>query len=290
MIREHFPVNLYPSGEDAQQGAVQEATRNPLVEQLQQVRSDALRTRLEVEHHIAAYQSHVRKTLVLWLLTVALTAGVAGLAWFWFAYPHLRKDAGVQSESPALEQSVAGLQKRLAAAEAELDAGITSSISMGERIARIEARLDSTPANPPQQSGQTPPAPPPSAPPPQRGTGELSGLKRQNHTATNKVAGRVPDAVRRVDFEVSKNRTEQVAPDIYLTIKEADATRQRIDGWMQLAREGRIVWIRENGIKTPLEFVTEQDRRIHSLVFTRIGKESVAGYLLLPLPASGSGE
>ena len=86
----------------------------------------------------------------------------------------------------------------------------------------------------------------------------------------------------RVDFEVSKNKTEQVAPQIYVTISHIDVGNQKVHGWMQLADEGRIVWIRGLNAQQALTFVTRSDNRTHELVFTGIQDSGATGYLLLP--------
>jgi len=92
----------------------------------------------------------------------------------------------------------------------------------------------------------------------------------------------------RVAFVVSTNKTQQVAPGIYVTVKHTDVARQRVDGWMQLADEGRILWIREFGLQETFPFVTRADNRTHELVFTGIQETGVTGYLLLPTPMSDS--
>jgi outer membrane murein-binding lipoprotein Lpp len=86
----------------------------------------------------------------------------------------------------------------------------------------------------------------------------------------------------RVTFEISNNQTQQVTPEIYLTVKQTDVANQKVDGWMQLAGEGRIVWVRGLGAQESLTFSTRSDNRTHQLVFTAIGKNGATGYLLIP--------
>jgi len=120
-------------------------------------------------------------------------------------------------------------------------------------------------------------------------TSELSGLKGRVESNTNKV-NNVADHIsrQRTDFEVTKNRTEQVVPGAYLTIRQTDVEQQNVDGWLQLAAEGRILWIHGHGAQTPVTFVTQQEQRVHELVFTRIGKNGVAGYVLVPTPVANA--
>ena len=87
---------------------------------------------------------------------------------------------------------------------------------------------------------------------------------------------------RRIDFEVSKDRTEEVVPGIYLTIKRMDVGRQQVNGWLQIASDGRFVWLTGAGAQNPIGFSGRGDERATQLVFTRIGDHSAAGYLLVP--------
>lgn len=83
-------------------------------------------------------------------------------------------------------------------------------------------------------------------------------------------------------FELSNNKTQQVAPGIYVTIKHTDVTHQKVDGWMQLADEGRIVPIRNLGTLQPFPFLTRSDDRSYELVFTGVKKNGATGYVLVP--------
>jgi hypothetical protein len=91
----------------------------------------------------------------------------------------------------------------------------------------------------------------------------------------------------RVDFEVTRNRTDEVAPGIFLTIQSTDVEQQRIDGWLQIAEDGRTVWIRAQSPQRVILFATRHDTRSRELVFTRIDKSGAAGYLLIPTETTG---
>ncbi len=86
----------------------------------------------------------------------------------------------------------------------------------------------------------------------------------------------------RVDFAVSRNRTQEVAPGIYLTIKYTDLENQRIEGWLQIAEDGRTVLIRDHDAQQVVLFSTKNDERYRELVFTHISRNGVSGYLLIP--------
>ena len=118
-------------------------------------------------------------------------------------------------------------------------------------------------------------------------TVEVSELKGRLASNTDKISNVADHLSRqRTDFVVSKNRTEQVVPGLYLTIRQTDPGLQSVDGWLQLANEGRILRIHAQGAQKPIIFVTQQEQRTHELVFTRIGKDSVIGYLLMPPPTA----
>jgi hypothetical protein len=96
-----------------------------------------------------------------------------------------------------------------------------------------------------------------------------------------------------ITFEVGNNKTDEVAPQIYVTLSHTDVGHQKVDGWMQLADEGRIVWIRGLAAQQALTFVTRSDKRSHELVFTGVQDNGATGYLLVPrssrtLAASGN--
>lgn len=109
----------------------------------------------------------------------------------------------------------------------------------------------------------------------------------QTHTAGLKDLNNQVDRERK-SFELSTSKTQQVAPQIYLTVSHTDVAHQKVDGWMQFADEGRIVWIHGLGAQHALTFVTRSDNRTHELVFTGIQGTGATGYLLLPSAGESS--
>jgi predicted nucleic acid-binding Zn-ribbon protein len=85
-----------------------------------------------------------------------------------------------------------------------------------------------------------------------------------------------------VTFELSNSRTTQVTPGVYLTINHTDVAHQKVDGWMQLVEEGRIIWIRDLGAQHVMTFVTRSDDRAYELVFTGVQQNGATGYVLVP--------
>jgi chromosome segregation ATPase len=118
---------------------------------------------------------------------------------------------------------------------------------------------------------------------------DLSGLDRRltsNQTAVSALAYQVDR--KRVDFELQNGRTQQVVDGIYVTVKKTDVERQRVDGWVQIASDGRFVWLRGAGAQNPIGFSSRADARTYQMVFTQIGREKAAGYILVPNTSTAS--
>jgi len=87
----------------------------------------------------------------------------------------------------------------------------------------------------------------------------------------------------RIDFKISLNKTEEVAPGIYLTVRDTNVVLQQTNGWLQIAEDGRAVQFRDLGAQKVMTFSTKRDGRNRELVFTRVDKNGVVGYLLIPV-------
>jgi predicted nucleic acid-binding Zn-ribbon protein len=118
---------------------------------------------------------------------------------------------------------------------------------------------------------------------------DVSGLDRRlssNQTTVNALSSQVDR--KRVDFELQNGRMQQVVDGIYVTIKNTDVGRQQVNGWVQIASDGRIVWLRGEGAQTPINFSSRADARPYQLVFTRVGPNSAVGYVMVPITTSAS--
>ena len=93
-------------------------------------------------------------------------------------------------------------------------------------------------------------------------------------------------AVRRIDFEVTKGHSRELAPGISLGITRTDAAFRRVSGWMWVLPDRRTIWLRQQGAQEPVEFYGYADGKKRELVITSVAKGSVAGYLLLPTEAT----
>src|SRR5262249_2891444 len=91
---------------------------------------------------------------------------------------------------------------------------------------------------------------------------DLSGLDQRissNSTAVRDLGYQVDR--KRIDFELQKGRTQQIADGVYVTVKDTNVGRQQVDGWIQIARDGRFVWMRDQSAQNPIDFSSRADAR-----------------------------
>jgi peptidoglycan hydrolase CwlO-like protein len=88
-------------------------------------------------------------------------------------------------------------------------------------------------------------------------------------------------AVKRVDFEVSKNHGSQVAPGISLELQGTDVSYQKVSGSV-LTPDHRTIWLRQLKVQEPVFLTSFADGRTRELVFTRVNKTGAVGYVLIP--------
>jgi chaperonin cofactor prefoldin len=89
-------------------------------------------------------------------------------------------------------------------------------------------------------------------------------------------------AVHRVDFEVSKNRSRQLAEGISLDVTRTDTLHRSASGWMWVMPDRRTIWLKGQNAGEPVVFYGHEDGKKRELVITNVTKGSVTGYLLLP--------
>jgi chromosome segregation ATPase len=166
--------------------------------------------------------------------------------------------AGVESTQRETHDEIARLQNELAGVRGEV-------IGLREENARQAAQVQEMQQV--QQSTQN----------------AVTGLDRRlgaNQTRVDTLSYQVDR--QRVDFNLPKGKTEEVAENIFLTVKETDVKGQRVNGWLQIAKDGRIIWLRGEGAQHPVAFSSAEDERLYQLVFTRVNKTGVSGYVLVP--------
>ena len=88
-------------------------------------------------------------------------------------------------------------------------------------------------------------------------------------------------AVKRVDFEVTKNHSSSVAPGISLEVNGTNVSYQRVDGSV-LTPDRHTIWLRQLKVQEPVFLTSFPDGRTRELVITRVNKTGAVGYVLLP--------
>ncbi len=89
-------------------------------------------------------------------------------------------------------------------------------------------------------------------------------------------------AVKRVEFEVTRNHSQQLTDQVSLGVTGTDVNHRRVTGWMWVMPDRRTIWIRGQNAQQPVVFYGTQDGKRRELVITNVAKNSVTGYLILP--------
>jgi len=94
-------------------------------------------------------------------------------------------------------------------------------------------------------------------------------------------------AVKRMDFEVARNRDTTVAPGISLQVNGTNVSYQRIDGSV-LTPDHHTIWLRQLKVQEPVFLTSFADGRTRELVITRVNKTGAVGYVLVPAQESAA--
>jgi len=150
-----------------------------------------------------------------------------------------------------LQQEVAGLRRELASVQQEATAA-------GTRLKELQEGHQTT-------------------------STELSGIKQtvaSNQNALGSISNNLNR--QRVEFQIPKNKTQEIAPGILLTVKSINVGKQQIDGLLKIAAEDRSFSIHQQSIQKPLTFYMRGETRATELVVTQVVKQNVSGYVLVP--------
>jgi hypothetical protein len=89
-------------------------------------------------------------------------------------------------------------------------------------------------------------------------------------------------AMRRVDFEVTKNHSRELDEGISLCVTGTDVAHRAVSGWMWVMPDRRTIWLTRQSAQTPVIFYGREDGKKRELVVTNVTSSGVTGYLLLP--------
>jgi sortase A len=90
----------------------------------------------------------------------------------------------------------------------------------------------------------------------------------------------------RVAFEVITNHSRRLAPGLSIGLTRTDVPHRSITGWIWLMPDRRTIWLRHHYVREPLIFYDHLDGKRRMLVITSVTKDSIKGYLLLPLDST----
>ena len=114
---------------------------------------------------------------------------------------------------------------------------------------------------------------------------QLAGFgQRQVRDRTDFDALATTVARKRIDFEVRKNHSVDIAPGIAIAIHKTNLSYQRASGWVS-APDRKTIWLRDLRTQEPVVLINSQDGRPQELVLTRVSENSVVGYVVLPATA-----
>jgi hypothetical protein len=112
----------------------------------------------------------------------------------------------------------------------------------------------------------------------------LSSVRQQEETNAREVGALSQRLDRqRIDFELAKGQTKELAPGISLQIRGTNVAHQRYHGALTLAQGHRTVWLRDQSADEPVRFIHKEGEAPYELVVKDVTKKSVAGYLLTPV-------
>jgi cell division protein FtsB len=172
--------------------------------------------------------------------------------------------AGLESNQHEAHQTVSQLQEQVADLKRELATLRKESTVSAETIKQLQDG---------QQSTAT----------------ELTGIGERivsNQAAVGALANLVER--QRVEFQLPRNRVNEVAPGIFLTVKGVDVGKQQIDGFLKFAGNDRTLRIQGQPAQKPLTFYVTGEERPLELIVTSVEKNTVSGYVLMPSTARAS--
>jgi predicted nucleic acid-binding Zn-ribbon protein len=113
---------------------------------------------------------------------------------------------------------------------------------------------------------------------------DLSGVHRQVETNARDLSVLSQRLDReRVDFELSKGQTKELAPGVSLQISGTDPMYQRYRASLWLLQDRRTLWLRDQSVHEPVRFFHKETGEPYELVVTDVTKKFVIGYLLVPV-------
>jgi len=118
---------------------------------------------------------------------------------------------------------------------------------------------------------------------------DLSSVRQQEESNTRGVTALSQKLDRqRINFELTKGQTRELAPGITLQIRGTNVAHRRYHGALTLAQAHQTVWLRDQSADEPVRFLHKDGEEPYELVVTDVTKKAVAGYLLAPVKPDAS--
>jgi hypothetical protein len=112
---------------------------------------------------------------------------------------------------------------------------------------------------------------------------DTSALRQDVGQSRNDLQGLAQKVERqRVDFEAVKNKQQDLAPGISLTVTRTDARYQRFEGYLELLEDSRTLWLSKVSAQQAVPFYLKQGGQSYDLVVETVRRNGVVGYLLVP--------
>jgi predicted nucleic acid-binding Zn-ribbon protein len=168
----------------------------------------------------------------------------------------------VQTRLTHLESSSDNQQTRVAELQRELEQTRSEMSKQTDQIAAVRSQIDANGAAHDRQFAQL-----------QRG----EDTNRRDVAAVERKL-----AVHRVDFEVTKNHSRELAEGISLGVTNTDVAHRYVSGWLWVMPDRRTIWLKNQNASQSVVFYGTTDSKKRELVITNVARGSVIGYLLLP--------
>jgi peptidoglycan hydrolase CwlO-like protein len=171
----------------------------------------------------------------------------------------------IKTQLAKLETSGANDREQIARLQQELAQVRTQMNQQGQELASVQGRVTQNAASTSQEFAS------------------VKSTQQQDRHDFDAYADKF--AVKRVDFEVTKNHESTVAPGISVQVNSTDVSYQRLNGSV-LASDGHTTWLRQLKIQEPVFLTSLVDGRTSELVITRVNKNGAVGYVLVPAQES----
>jgi hypothetical protein len=196
----------------------------------------------------------------------------------------VRKQAH-QASKDAFQRAQALIDMRIHSMEARLARMESSNASEDARVAALTTEIGQMRQQIAQQAGELQSVRRQVYAGGARETRQIAELKRGEERDRKDVdAVNSALAMQRVDFEVTRDHTSEVAPGVYLHIDRANPSFSNVDGWMRVMPQDRMFWMHRQNVDEPVIFYRANDKKQCELVLTAMRGNSVKGFLMMPEP------